>query len=305
MKNINKILLYKNGNYKNIENRVDIILTPDFYWIKKVDIPITKERKIKTLAPSIFEDSLPSDNFSYKVLKQNGIFFVIAYNMEDIEKEIEKNNLLVRNIYFLQKEFENIDGCINIDEFFSLAKIDDIWVKIPKICSDNQKDIDEILDNLTLSNFKISYTKSGFDFDIDEKVLQNISILILILLIAQSITYFGYKKEIANIQNEKNQILSRYSLPKTSIQLKSIERRLDRIKKDIESKKSVLEYVANIPIKDISLKYISLKDKKAEIEIETKKERNFDKVINYFKRRYKNIKFEVKNSILKLWWSYE
>ncbi len=64
-------ILFLDPNYPAVcgDEKVDIILSPSLYWIKKISLPLNSLREVRTLLPSIFEDMLPDGIYSYSVYK--------------------------------------------------------------------------------------------------------------------------------------------------------------------------------------------------------------------------------------------
>ena len=54
-------ILYTKDFNENINESVNVILSPEFYWIKKVDIEDISLKEAKKLAPSVLK--LPVEEF--------------------------------------------------------------------------------------------------------------------------------------------------------------------------------------------------------------------------------------------------
>ena len=55
--------------------KVNVILSPSLYWVKKLSLPVKYVREVKKLLPSIFEDTLPKGNYNYTAYKSGEDFF--------------------------------------------------------------------------------------------------------------------------------------------------------------------------------------------------------------------------------------
>jgi len=298
--------LQKGRKYENKE-RIDIVLSPEFYWIKKIEFDIKNIRSAKKISPSLFEGSLPHNNFSFKVLKQDRNFYAIAYDINEIKEEIENSGLninSVKKLYFTQKEFENIDKCIKLDDFYSLAKIENIWTKIPKICSEESVDIENILNNLKLSNFFVTLSKKN-EITIDKKLLKGIFVILVLLVASQVVELFSYNKELIEIEKKEKKILQDYSLPATMIQLRSIEKRLDKKLKMDLAKKELLKFISKLSIKGSKIKRLVIKKEEVLMEIEDEKEDIIENLKKEIEKSYKILKVKKNKNIFKVWWRYE
>ena len=61
------------------DNKVNIILSPSLYWIKKVSLPVKNVKDVKPLLASIFEDILPDGTYNYSAYKNDDAYLVFAY----------------------------------------------------------------------------------------------------------------------------------------------------------------------------------------------------------------------------------
>ena len=70
-----------------ITNKVDIILSPKFYWIRIEELNVKKEKEALKFAPSIFEGQFEESSSSYRYLAIKGNenkYIFIAYNPKTI-----------------------------------------------------------------------------------------------------------------------------------------------------------------------------------------------------------------------------
>ncbi len=147
----------KRGSYS-------LILSPEFYWIKKVTLPVKKEKEAIKLAPSIFEGFLPSGDFSYEVRKSDDAFIMIAYNKKKIAEDLEKilpYKSDIVDIYFAQDALGFIQECVEIDKRAALSNMDGIVIQVPRACTNTEENLDGILEKADLGKRKVKL--SSFD----------------------------------------------------------------------------------------------------------------------------------------------
>jgi len=63
---------------KKIDAKSDIILSPEFYWVKKVSLNVKFTNEVKKMAPSIFEGILPNGEFEYRVFRVSDNSYVLV-----------------------------------------------------------------------------------------------------------------------------------------------------------------------------------------------------------------------------------
>jgi len=220
----------RHSRYLNV-GRYLVILSPDYYWIKKEKLPVKSISKAKKLAPSVFEGSLPKGNYQYEVRKSGDEFIIIAYDRVEIAdrlKEIFPTKSTITAVYFAQDLLGSIDECVSIDEKSALTNIDSILVQVPRKCSNTTSTINDYLDRINLNSAKRVNLSSGGAELFDRKDLIILSTLFGVVALSLLLKYISYKIDIKNLEKSRAKIVKEYNLPPTMIQIKSIKRSLDK-----------------------------------------------------------------------------
>ncbi len=267
-----KTILYTKDFNEEINEEVNVILSPHFYWVKKINVKIKNMLMAKKIAKNMFDLNEKEYIFDAYKIKEQYYAFAIKKNLD---LKIPKK--YIKGIYLAQIElFEN--ECVSINKFV-IKKIDEIFFCFPKK-SDECKNFNEL---------KIETLKHKINIDtinIDKSSLFVITLFFIVLNIFLLIQTYNYKNEIKNIENEKIKILKKYHLPKTTFQLDSIYSSLiDKFVKQRKIKKD-LEFISNTPIKKFVL--LNYENNKYTIEINTTKNLN-----NYFSKRFKIISYSL------------
>lgn len=86
---------------------INILLTPQFYTIKREEIPVNYAYQAKRIAPSLFEGLLDdAEQYKYFVSKEESGWLFIAYNPEEIKLLLENKGIQaeqVSKIYFAEQ----------------------------------------------------------------------------------------------------------------------------------------------------------------------------------------------------------
>ncbi len=287
-----KVIFFTKKSSKYYEGEYSLILSPEFYWVKRVKLPVNSEYKAKKLAPSVFEGALPKDEeflYDVKYEKDRDTFIIIAYSPNQISKAIKEKiypGVKIKGIYFAQYELENLQTCIAIDDNISLGNVDGLLIQVPARCVNTDEDIKRYLPQLKLHSKKIKIKSIDSENEVDKNSIYYI-VSLLIFLISQQIYYFSYYKDIDKYHQKKIQLLKKYDLPRTSFQLNSIKK---SILYEYKIQKKIRDTLANLD--KISLnsseKYytIDIKQNFVSINIKTTKSRS-EKIAkefaNYFK----------------------
>lgn len=217
----NKIFLDKDSPAFDINEVVDIVLSPSLYWSKKVTLPVKYLREVKALLPSLFEDTLPSGLYSYSAYKEEDAFFIFAY--EDkvlIDLLVEKGIALsqVGHVHFAQKEFVLIKEPISIDETQCLFFKDDMLVLLPMSWFPHSVDLE--LERIQLSKFYINLKQ--FSHVISERSLYTFMTFFVLFLFLIGGQYFIVSSKINTIESRKSEVFQQYNLKSTMFQNRAL-----------------------------------------------------------------------------------
>jgi hypothetical protein len=88
------------------EGPVDLVLTPQFYLMKRDEIPLRFAFQARKLAPSLFEENVSGEETLYEVLRDGEGWLYFAYHPEEVREaltEAEVQPGRVRRLYFAQQ----------------------------------------------------------------------------------------------------------------------------------------------------------------------------------------------------------
>ncbi len=299
------VVLDKGGIvYKDIvslDKKIDVVLLPSFYWFVEKKLPIRFAFQAKEYLPSIFESLTTSAKLSYLAIQKEDIFWLFAYDDQDILKALEKENINISNVkkvYFAQNVFNDV--AIDLDNNYSLININGILTRIPSTLAANGKKISQISKN----NFNLTkgISLKRYKSFIGESFLYKliIPIILIILLYVVDTAQLLYVNK--NLLQQKNEIFSKYNLPNTTFQNKSILMQLKNTYKIQKNLRNFIETIMSAPYGThgfITLFKINQKSSVLSIKLAKASDVNIFK--NYFKQKLTigNIKsIVVRNSIL-------
>ncbi len=286
-----KIIFFTKNSPKYFTGDYSLILSPQFYWVKRVKLPVKSLYKAKKLAPSVFEGSLPeNEEYFYEVEyeKERDTFIVIAYSKEYIYKSIREKiapTAKIRGIYFAQYELGELKTCISIDKDISLGNVDGLLIQVPTACVQSDDNVRKYLPKVNLSNKKIKIENLDDSSGGIENYVSYFVILGLFLL-SQVFTYFAYSRDLSYYDRKKDEIIAKYDLPKTSFQLNSIKKSMQKSLKEQKTIKNTMIKLDSIPLQNDE-KYMDIVIKKdiASFHIKTKKQRA-EQLLAEFKKEF-------------------
>ncbi len=249
----------------------DIILSPQFYWVKKVSLPVKRVSDAKRLAESVFEGSLPQGTFSYEVLKaDDGDFIIIAYDREAISgmlAEKSGENAQINGVYFAQTACKDLDTCCSIDEESSLVNLNGLLMQIPRNCTDAKLEMSDYLKGMKPGSHRVRLGSLDVEV-VDRRTFALMASGLLLFLIALGIEYAGYKKSISELDDTRTRLIRDYHLPPTTMQLESIRKRLLKTYGEQKAIREAMAAVAKLPLqKEEYIKRFDIDNRRAEVEI--------------------------------------
>ena len=303
-KSVGKIVFFTKNSPKYFTGEYSLILSPQFYWVKRVELPVKSEYKAKKLAPSVFEGSLPEgETYEYDVKyeKDRGTFIVIAYSKEYIYKSIREkisSKAKIRGIYFAQYELKDLQTCIAIDEEISLGNVDGLLIQVPSACVHSDDNVRKYLPKVKLSTKRIKIDQLEDNSDVKDYIYY--IAFLGIFLVSQIVVYTAYKSELSSFDSMKKEILTRYNLPKTSFQLNSIKKSLEKEYKKQKTMKNILLKLDRISLlKNEKYMEIDISKNSAKVLIKTNKNRA-QKLLEDFKNKFSVSSANFADNILTL-----
>jgi len=129
------ILVHKDMQRVFLTDSVNIMLTPEFYTLKKERIPVTYTYQAKRIAASLFDGLLEEGfNYEYMVWKEADEWVFIAYDIENISKFLESKGFSssqIGKVFFVQQALEFFDRALAVGEDKILVAIDRVIVLLP------------------------------------------------------------------------------------------------------------------------------------------------------------------------------
>jgi hypothetical protein len=278
--------------------KINIILSPALYWVKKLSLPVKSVREVKKLLPSIFEDTLIDGDYSYFAYKYNDDFFVFAYEDKKIIEQLTKAGVSISNIssiHFAQSEFQEMQQPLNINKDECLYLKDDIVTIIPKAWVKDAKELE--LENIKLSKHTIKLQQYGH-------IVKNSSLIkiavLLVAFIALSVSeIFVTSSKISKTEKEKENIFSKYKLQSTMFQNKSTLKKYTKIHYKQTRLRKYISYFLNLKLdKTQKIKEISLKEKRFLVKISGVDDANAKKILSQLDSKKLKYEKNIQNNTL-------
>ncbi len=280
------------------EERVNIVLSPSLYWVKKLELPVKYLYEVKKLIPSLFEDTLPEGNYSYTAYKHGDVFFLFAYEDKVIldllsEKNISLSN--VQNIHFAQNELQNIENSVQINESQIVCIRDELVIVLPSSWVKETTQLD--FKNIQLSKNTIKLAQFGHI--VDTKSIYTIGVILSIFILLLSVEWFISSKKIQHVNQTTEELFSKYKLKSTMFQNKALMKKYTGIHKRQEKLRKNIAYILAVKLSSAySLTFLNIKNKVLTANFHIKNKVDKDKIIATLKSKGAVFKSSFKNDNL-------
>ena len=231
-----------------LEEDVNVVLSPSLYWVKKVSLPLKYAREVKPLLPSLFEDTLPDGIYSYSAYKSGDEFYIFAYEDKVIIDTLSSKGILptqVKNVHFAQSELFKLKGAIKVNETQSIYVKDEIVILIPCCWTEDSWDFN--INSVSLSKHTISLKQFGHI--VNDKSLYTFATIFSLLIILVALEYFITLQKVSSTSELRDKLFVKHGLKSTMIQNRSM---LSEYKTLHKKQTSLRESTSNI----LSLKLI-------------------------------------------------
>ena len=279
---------------------LDLILSPSFYWVKHVSIPVKSLREVKEFLPTLFEDTVPNGKYSYYAYEDEETYLIFAYDDKmilDILAEKGINPQQINKVYFAQSEFQDLKEAIAIDEDSVLDIDNHVILKLPKDLVNTFKPL-ELNEHhfsehsITLARYaNIATTKSLTQFAIFMGAL--IAIFMLDWMVSEA--------KITEFEAAPLGLYAEHKLPATNIQNEVIFEMLHKRYEQQIKIRQITGEILNLKLgKNEYVSLYNLQDKKLKIELKLKSSKRASAITNALQKKNLSLKKQYKNGLLKL-----
>ena len=283
-KSKNKNIFLSTNSKIQTHEKVDIILSPEFYWVRIFEIPVKNIMQARHVLPTLFEDILENvTELSYQVIKlKNNKYLCFAYINRRIYEAIKKSGIslsLVNGIYFAQNECTNYEQFKNEGKSFLYTE-DGILVKVPNLLASQSVELSKDIDSIVLSSNKVDIKL--YNNVLSTKQIYSIVFVLIVISIMNIYKLFDYKNEVLVLEDKIQEIRLESKLPNSSIQTNSILKNNSRKIQNEIKKRDFLEYI--LVNESLKLKEISLNRDIITLVINTLNRKNAE---DYISNKYK------------------
>ena len=292
------VLIHKNMEpITELQNSIDIILTPQFYTFIREELDLKFSYQAKQIAGALFDDYLDNNyEYKYHVYKCDNFWCFFAYNIDEIDLFLESVGIekhRVSKIYFAQQVIKDIEEPIMLDEKSFLQNINDIVTLIPKRLIDSSREYQPLdIEKLTLKGG----VTMGSSLDSFVSLKETIILGTLFLLLGSSFIVDGnrIKTSILKEDTKLTELLDENPKYTSSLSRNSILEKYKPIDTNERAKRQAIKEISKLLSNKSQLKSLNIAKNKITANIKTNNQ-NINKQV---KEHARSKKFTISGSSL-------
>ena len=257
------LLVYRNMGQQSLSAPVNILLTPQFYTLKKETLPLKYAFQAKKIAASLFDGLLDSAHkYEYLVYKEEDAWVFIAYDLHEISIFLQSKGIQaeqVAKIFFAQQALDSFTAPVLLGEKDALLAIDDSIVLVPKsVLNEEQKTI-KIEESFTPKT-GISLEGSFHSF-ISQKQAIGLATLFTLFALAFFIEGWRYGSASNEIKEEITELLEAHPSLQSQYTRKSVAAKYKTIDRNERRKREMIKTLSGMIFKGVKVDTFKMNEK--------------------------------------------
>jgi len=254
-------------------NGVNIMLTPQFYTIKREELPVKYAYQAKRIAPSLFDGLLEDvQNHKYFVVKEENSWLFIAYDVEKIKTFLEQKGIeiaQVSKVYFAEQVVDLFTAPMLLGEKEALVNLNGTITVLPQVALNPDEKPIRINANFTPKQ-GVAFEGGGgksFIATSEAYTLASIFLLFAVIYFVEASRYDGENE--VQVQ-ETQSLLENYPSLESSYARKSISDKYKMIDKKERKKRDTVKALSHMIFKGSTLTSLLIDDKKFQAQFACK-----------------------------------
>jgi len=246
-----------------LTDSVNVMLTPQFYTIKREALPVNYMYQAKRIAPSLFEGLLDkAENYEYFIIKEQDTWLFIAYNMEAIKVFLKEKNFAleyISKLYFAEQVVSQFTKPVLLGEKEALVNLNGTAVVVPRGALDEEEGTIKI-NNQFLPKKGISLAETASLISFKQAIsFAIIFILFSVIFIVEGLRYDG---NTAEMEEEMRLLLENYPSLQSTYTRESVAVKYKKIDQKERKKREIIKALSLMIFKGATLTSLSIDDKK-------------------------------------------
>jgi hypothetical protein len=256
------LLVHRNIHPYTADALVDVMLTPQFYMVKKEKIPIRTRYRAQRIAPSLFEGLLEkSTEYKFFVYPEDDEWVFIAYDPEEITGFLQEKGLgkeKAGKVYFAEQIRKSLHKPILLGEKEVMTLLDNTVVVVPTSA---------IAGEIEGSPPPLSRPKRSVSFEYADKTLLNReqAMVLAAVFVLFGLIWFAeglrYQKNNRYLQMKTEELYTKYPSLQSRYTRDSILSKYRKVDTAERKKREIVGKVAGLIFKGVTIDSFVMDDK--------------------------------------------
>ncbi len=257
------LLVYRNMGQQSLSDTVNIMLTPQFYTLKKETLPLKYAFQAKKIAPSLFDGLLENtENYDYFVYREGEAWVFIAYDPQEINHFLVSKGIRpeqIGKIFFAQQALSFFTAPVLLGSKDTLSAIDDTVVVIPRSALSEEAETMTLDEDFTPKNGIV--LQGSFNSFLSRKQAISLSVLFSLFALAFFMEGWRYSEGSEATKAEIEALIEEYPALQSQYTRKSIAEKYRTIDKNERKKRDSVKTLAGMIFKGVTVDSFKMDDK--------------------------------------------
>jgi len=266
----------------------DIMLSPQFYILKREPLPIRFHFQARRLAPSVLESLLPSEgSYEYFVFQEKDAWVFIAYDPEEISEflrdlgvDVEK----ISKVYFAQQAVERLTIPLSLDKNEALSSVQHTATVTPKTLFPPETTYQDFSPEFRPKKGK---TFAGSTHSIirqkDAWILSAIFVLFAIMFAAEGLRY---RHTVLTMQKKVSNLLEGYPALQSRYARANIAKKYQQIDREERRKRETLKGLSHLMLPGVQLETLVLDGKHFSATLKSPDEKTVVRILSLAREKH-------------------
>lgn len=267
------ILVYRSMEKVKVSQSVNVMLTPEFYTLKKEPLPVRYAYQAKRIAPSLFEGLLDGHKrYDYMVWKEDEQWVCIAYDLEMITAFLEQigfNLEYVSKLFFAQQSASLFVAPLFLNSDKALISLEHDIAVVPQNVLGDQNSAPLEFDNSFTPKKGISL-QSVYGSILSVKQTAVLASLFICLCVIFFIEGLRYGENSKVIESQMEELFEAYPSLSSQYTRESIVSKYKTIDTVERKKRNTIKNVSSMIFKGVTLNSLEMNEKRLRADFECK-----------------------------------
>ncbi len=262
----NKELLLAHASMQPVilQQSVNVMLTPQFYTLKKEALPVRWAYQAKRIAPSIFEGLLEEGkHYDYMVWKEDEKWVFLAYDLEKITVFLETKGFALENVsklFFAQQSIDLFNKPLLLEKNEALVSWEHTAVMIPRAALAADEEPSLVFNNsFTPKSGVVFHGSYGSLFDLKQASTLAVILSLFAMMFFVEGWRYSYNSKAGEV--EMQQLLEAYPSLQSQYTRDSIATKYKTLDAIERKKRDVIKTLSKMIFKGVTLTSFELNEK--------------------------------------------